>query len=536
MTAWWRLVAAEDYVDPKHVETLLKRAIRKSRDYTAAGGSREDALYYSGQAHGYLGRLYVIEGKFLKAYRAVQRSRSYLLTCLKENPDRHDAYLGLGIYHYYADALPKYLKLVGWVFGLRGDRARGLSELRKAARNGEVVRGEAAYFLMNIMVNFEGNPKVGLDLGRWLVQAYPGNHVFFIEHLNVLESLGYYTEAERNMREAYAPGGRFEGCRSLTLMLGRNLYRQARYQEGVELLEAEIPEDMNKKDPIEPWLHYFAGRCRDLMGQRKLAERHYKLAEKAKAGGNVPQLAKDRRKNREDDALRRLRIARGIGRQPGRGSEAVLLWEQLADDLESGRLKSDLAAEVVRYRQGLSLESLGRFDEAGRVFASIGGDELGSRAAISAIRCLWRNDRTVETMAALDSLASISDFKGRHKASRLLRMIANADCGGATSAPETVAAVPVVFRDEEAWRVDLILHDGEADTRCLPMRFEDGAWHVNLPVVGEGSRYYYRVDGTRRRPDPLSTWELGERGLVWSLAGTDHSNVERPEWSSLSSH
>ena len=518
LNGWWHAVAGGS-PDVPAVEGHLKNVIRKAKDYTDHGGSRAEALYYSGRANSLLSSYYLIHDKKVQAARAAQRARSYLLKCLEEDPDHHDALLGLGLYHYYADALPRFFKLLGWVFGVRGDADRGLRELRQAVKTGPTTGGEAAYFLTNVLTNFERRPDQGLGYIRWLVQKYPNNHVFYIEYQNALEALGYYAEAELELREAVGPGGRFEGVPSVTLMLGRNLYRQAKYVEGAEVLEAQLGRAWQPLDPVAPWTFYFAGRCRDLLGQRDAAHAHYKRVEKFKTGGNVGVLAEDRRKNPEKSAGRRMRVARGLTRQPDRYAEAARTMGELARDIETGALDSEQDVDVIRFREALSWEEAGELDRAVSVYRRISDETpLRGRAGIGIARCAWRAGEVGRTVTILDSLIAIDGFPSRGLARRLKGSLSGGACRDADEAAESIA---LHFRDSEAFRVEAVQRRADGTEFCVPLEYRAGVWIGDLPLIDEESRYYYRVDGFRREPDPLSRWEREpDSNEIWSLGAS----------------
>ena len=69
-----------------------------------------DALYYTGSAYLYNGRWYGETGSWLKAFWYGRKGANYLEKVIKKAPDYYDAYYGLGMYHYYADVLPKFIK------------------------------------------------------------------------------------------------------------------------------------------------------------------------------------------------------------------------------------------------------------------------------------------------------------------------------------------------------------------------------------------------------------------------------------------
>ena len=59
----------------------------------------------------------------------------------------YDAYLGLGIYNYLADVLPKFVKVLSFILGINGDKELGLKQIRLAHEKGVFTKTEALFFL-----------------------------------------------------------------------------------------------------------------------------------------------------------------------------------------------------------------------------------------------------------------------------------------------------------------------------------------------------------------------------------------------------
>lgn len=132
-----------------------------------------DAMFYLGGAYGNLGRYYALDKSFVKAYWYGKKGKNYLLDVVERNPKYYDAYLGLGIYHYYADVLPKIFKTFSFLFGIQGDRELGLRELRLALSNSKNTKTEAMIFLGAIYVDVEKDYKKALPVFRTLFEKYP---------------------------------------------------------------------------------------------------------------------------------------------------------------------------------------------------------------------------------------------------------------------------------------------------------------------------------------------------------------------------
>jgi len=525
LSAWWKLVSGMEGASSADVERHLEQAMTISKRFAELPGKRAEALYYSGRSSSLLSAIYLIENRKVQAAKSAQRSQSYLSLCLKEDPKFVDANLGLGLYHYYADALPRFFKFFGWLVGIKGNRDLGLRELRAAAQGGATTQPEALYFLTNVLTNFEGRPDEAILLIRVLSQAYPRNHVFFVEYQNCLESLGYYPEAEDAYTRALAPGGAFEGARAVRLMLGRNLLRQARYEESAKVFEAELTGPADRTDPALPWFFYFAARSRDLLGQWEAALKHYKAAAAFKTGGNVAGLAEQRMDDRESDGMRRVRFVRGLTNQRGKSREAAEAWSALRAEVEAGRLKVDPSIDAIRFRQALSYEEAGDFAKAREAYRAVQTtQDLLVRSGIGIARCYWREGEASRAKAILDSLHADPSFPGKALAARAVKAIGAVPCA---KAPPADRGLQLLYRDPEAWGVTLHYDTGSGEA-CLPMRFTDGVWECRVPESVRMRRYYFRVDATRREPDPLSRWEPGDRGLVWSLVP---SPAERAQWS-----
>jgi maltooligosyltrehalose trehalohydrolase len=78
--------------------------------------------------------------------------------------------------------------------------------------------------------------------------------------------------------------------------------------------------------------------------------------------------------------------------------------------------------------------------------------------------------------------------------------------------------------------VDLVIPGSEADARVLPMAREpDGHFRGLDPEARAGGRYWFRLDGERLRPDPVSRWQpdgphepsayVDPRAFAWTDAG-----------------
>ena len=140
-----------------------------------------DALahFYRGGGYGFRAQVDVERRRFLKAIGDSRRGVQSLKEAVRLRPETWDAYLGLGMYHYFVDVLPPAMKLVRPLLFLPpGDRVRGLRELHLAIERGTLAAPMARFTLMDIYARFEGRPDEALSHARKLVEAFPHNPYF----------------------------------------------------------------------------------------------------------------------------------------------------------------------------------------------------------------------------------------------------------------------------------------------------------------------------------------------------------------------
>jgi tetratricopeptide (TPR) repeat protein len=85
-----------------------------------------EAKFFLGGAYGSLGRYYAMTKSFLNAYWYGKKGKNHLEEVVEMDSTYYDAYLGLGIYHYLADILPRFVKILSFIFGMEGDKEQGI--------------------------------------------------------------------------------------------------------------------------------------------------------------------------------------------------------------------------------------------------------------------------------------------------------------------------------------------------------------------------------------------------------------------------
>jgi hypothetical protein len=108
-----------------------------------------DVLFLLGAGYGTSARLAMDRHQWLRGWRHGSRAMKYVRAAQKLDPELYDADLGLGMFDYYVDTIPRFM---GWLakIMLGGNRARGLQELTLAAEKGRYARTAAQLILVEI--------------------------------------------------------------------------------------------------------------------------------------------------------------------------------------------------------------------------------------------------------------------------------------------------------------------------------------------------------------------------------------------------
>ena len=210
---WWRIyLTTGNLVDPdvfdvvskttspydSTFEGLVQQAISKADARVKAQQNTARNLLNEGMAYGLLARFYGLRDNDLPTARAGKRMRSLLLQALKMDPSLTDAYLGIGIYNYFVDTLPTIVKMLKFLIGLPGgNREVGLRQLQTAARQADLIRGEAKFYLAKDYSR--GNERQyakSLALFQELSAEYPENQLWKLVEGSLMIRSGRTQEGE----------------------------------------------------------------------------------------------------------------------------------------------------------------------------------------------------------------------------------------------------------------------------------------------------------------------------------------------------
>jgi tetratricopeptide (TPR) repeat protein len=267
-------------------EAQAAAAIDAIEAWTARDSGRAEAWFYLGGAYGARAQWRVLRGERLAAARDGKRIKEALERALQLDPSLHDAWFGIGLYHYYADVAPAAARMLRWLLALPGgDRTRGMQEMLRARQSGQLLAAEADYQLHLIYLWYEKQPERALALLRGLQRAHMHNPLFprliaeiesayLQDHAASLHTWTALAEAARGNRVAEPAMSQLRARLGIATALEQLSETDAALEQIAPIAQAK---------PAAPaWLvaqaHYQTGQALDRLGHRAAALEAYRAA------------------------------------------------------------------------------------------------------------------------------------------------------------------------------------------------------------------------------------------------------------------
>ena len=239
-----------------------------------------DALFYLGGAYGSLGRYYGIKKSFINAYWYGKKGVNILEDVVELDSTYYDAYLGLGIYHYLADVLPRFVKVLSFILGIDGDREQGIRELKLVAEKGVYTKSEAMFFLGAIYVYRERDYDKAMLIWDELLIKYPENPGVLI-HVGATysrmgkcdQSLEIYDKVLAKLNEKM-----LTPVSSIHYQMGQVYFRMNMFDKSIESFLKSIETDTlfsGNRRWTYGWSQYWLGRSYDMIGDTTKAKKFY---------------------------------------------------------------------------------------------------------------------------------------------------------------------------------------------------------------------------------------------------------------------
>ncbi len=336
-----------------------------------------DAKFFLGAIYGNLGRYYIMNSSWIKAYWYGKEGKDLLEEIVEADPEYYNAYLGLGIYHYYADILPGVIKMLSYILGIEGDKKKGLEELKLAISKGSFVKSEARFFLAMTYMYFEYNYLRARDLWAKLARAYPENTFFILSQARCEMYMNDYPAALQLYKKALArKDARLKFAMNRAhYFVGQIYFKMNRFGEAVEhykLAVKNIPPKDGKRHWIYAWGMVHLGESYEMLGNRAKAEQCYRnVAGKEEIYAYMQRAVKNARQRLQNPLTwfdKQLIYARNY-RETQKLDSALVVLNRLKEEIDSGRYV-DKKNEFF-YNLGLVYLKKGRTSEAVALFKKI---------------------------------------------------------------------------------------------------------------------------------------------------------------------
>jgi tetratricopeptide (TPR) repeat protein len=293
MTKWASLEYLEEESDPrmdKEYSDLTDKAISVGQKWIKKHPGDANAFMCLGGMYGLRARLDVLQHHWIKAYFAGKKALFNMRMAIKIDPELYDAYLGLGLYEYYAGTLPGVIKLLS-TFLMNGDAKKGIEYLGLCKDKGYFNALAAKLLLIEIYTQHGGryaNPELAVKWAEELRAANPQqSQSQFIEVVSLYEDKKYEESRKETLdylKSIYElkPGFHRSFLPRVFTALGDTYLAEKNYEMAVEYFSKAA--DTLKEDPKRPparwgvWGLVELGNVYDLMGMRGKALEIYREA------------------------------------------------------------------------------------------------------------------------------------------------------------------------------------------------------------------------------------------------------------------
>lgn len=203
MAKWYELsydsLLRRDPRIEKQFEQHADRAIAVAKKFSKRRETEAAGNLYWGGGLGAKGWNHVARRQWVRAYFAGKKGYGLLKRAVQIEPALYDAYLGVGMYEYYAATLGPVLKALS-SFVVRGNREQALKYMGWAETRSRYVRTEAAYFLWNAAIdeNRLGDAHAKI---RELLHIFPRSPLFLWCEVQTLYVERRWEEVIRKCRE-----------------------------------------------------------------------------------------------------------------------------------------------------------------------------------------------------------------------------------------------------------------------------------------------------------------------------------------------
>ncbi len=257
-----------------------------------------DALIDLGNSYIFLGRKYADVDSWLKAVLTAKKCQQHLEKALKLDPNRVDGLMALGGFHYFAGNTPPGAAPFKTLFGIKGTKTQGLTEVKRSIQGKHPFVLDAKYALFYITFDNEKNYDEALRLLAELDAELPENPELKFKRAEVYEKQGKLKGAEGFLALAQWCEGKPGRCHPNYLFLayyhaGRLLKDEGQNEKAKTYFAKALPFDAHLYPNLTAEALYWPGLIEQAEGKVDLA------IEKFQKAKSIPGVHKKLRKEIE---------------------------------------------------------------------------------------------------------------------------------------------------------------------------------------------------------------------------------------------
>ena len=250
----------------------LEEAYRRAEALLERDEDHPEALYHLGAGEGLeAGWAVIVDRAWFRATRLIRRAVGRHRRLRELDPGFRDAYVVPGTYVYSIARLPRALRMIAFLFGMRGDLEGGLRDIRLTADEGRRAQW-GSLWTYELLMQREGREDEALEAIRRLGRRFPKNPDFALDEITVLTALGEFEAAVGLGEEAIERRDAGFGNYRLALpglaeaRLGEALLFAERWEEAESVFSRGLAAEPNPE--IRAILLFRRGNARDGAGRR----------------------------------------------------------------------------------------------------------------------------------------------------------------------------------------------------------------------------------------------------------------------------
>lgn len=246
LSNWWKIMPTLDTDMESFADVFIAymdSTILFGEKLYDADKKNYEAAFFLSAAYGLKARYYGEKGKYGKATYNGKNALDYMEKYSNDNQLSPEFLFGKSLFNYYAVWIRDNYTLLRPILAFfpKGDKEKGIKQLKEVSYNAFYTRTEAQYFLMRIYGVEEGKEELALPVARYLATTFPDNAYFQRSFARYAFSQGQWVETEKVSEEILyklnigMPGYEAISGRYASFFLGRiNMYKYHNYVKAKE--------------------------------------------------------------------------------------------------------------------------------------------------------------------------------------------------------------------------------------------------------------------------------------------------------------